>query len=305
VYINISSPFTQNISVLPNENVNLPFAYDTRYIPRVIATLLESAPDPSSLSVLVSDRCSATAYSVLARPGSGCPLSDSRPICQKRCGRGNFTLGLSSYAPQNLTLQVLVEDISLAIDTPKTVLLQKNSPVFLRFEYPANGVDSVSFDVKSDTHSITAIVSLQNESCPVYDLPDTVNYRACILLRLLMEQGKRQSFTTQATIRADQSADENIGVFVVLVLESAASCTTQKLVTITPRRTLPLDEYFAKVAIMLTWFLAPMALFFVLLLIERFRVHGFSLYEVKEEVLPIKDVEIVENDDEVMCPCER
>eukprot|EP00047_Mylnosiga_fluctuans_P007963 m.256361 g.256361 ORF g.256361 m.256361 type:complete len:837 (-) comp20124_c0_seq1:184-2694(-) len=267
-------PFRSNVTAGLHP-LELRFDFNSTLTPRVQTRLLGLATNKSSVAVLLSDACSASAYSlpsINARRGDCSSVVDSRPVCQNKCGYGNFSLDLTSYDTRNVSLVVELENIALAMDVPKTVSVWRWSPVILRFEFAANAVDSVTFEVRSATEELVATVSIQNESCPVFDLADNVDY-----------QGKRQTFTTQADIRADLKDSDTVGVFVVIVLWNVHDCDIEKTITITPRYNLPTSDYAAKVAIMVSWFLAPMAVFFLFLAIERYRLHGFSFYDLEPE----------------------
>ncbi len=108
-------------------------------------------------------------------------------------------------------------------------------------------------------------------------------------------QGKRQTITTQADIRADRSSDDNYGVYVVIVMEEDQGCGVEKTLTVTAVKNLPVDDYAVKVAFMLSWFMLPMLIFFLLLAIELCRRHGFLIYEVQS-----KPVDVVGDGEELV-----
>ncbi len=183
---NLTTPFNKTISMGRLDDVLLRFdvVNSSRLTPRVTTTLTDKK---HTLNVLVSDPCVSTAYTLPAFSAkkSGClNMRDSRPVCQNQCGRGRFALSLNTFAEQlNVSVAVELEDIALVLDEPKTVSVRSWSPAFLRFDFAPYDMDSVSFQVRSSSSAV-ATVSIQNESCPVFDMPDNVDFtvsRVCLL----------------------------------------------------------------------------------------------------------------------------
>ena len=176
-------PFNLSQQVAPKEDVTLNFLFNVSYTPRLTTTL---TPDGSGASVafLISDACTASAFSLpLSVNVDGClSYEGSRSICQQACSMpGQFSLSLSSFARHNVSIAVDLEDISLLVDVPKSVRVRSYAPIFLRYDYAESS--RIHFQVRSTSHSV-AIVSIQNQSCPVFDLPDNVAFQVMTLIGL-------------------------------------------------------------------------------------------------------------------------
>jgi hypothetical protein len=173
-------PFNYTAAVGPDSPVLLKFEFNGTFSPRLTTSLRADETLQTSVSVLVSDACVASAYSIPSldsRQDSCFSVQDSRSLCQNACPvQGKFSMALSSYTAQNVSILVDLEDISLIMGVPRTVTVRSWSPVYLRFDFDDFVMDSVEFQIRSDSSTV-AIVSVQNESCPVFDLPDNVAFQ--------------------------------------------------------------------------------------------------------------------------------
>eukprot|EP00048_Salpingoeca_helianthica_P024965 m.36737 g.36737 ORF g.36737 m.36737 type:complete len:848 (-) comp9713_c0_seq1:26-2569(-) len=282
-------PFHSTQRVGPNNDVTFRFTFNESYTPRFATSLVKGSLQTnrsSAVSYLVADACYANSLFLPAsRDEDECGSTQAeRSICQKACDfPGDFAIAVSSFAPQNITLNVTLEDINLLLAQPRKIKLRSWSPVFLRFDFGT--LQRVHFRLRSETQE-EVIVSIQNETCPLFDMPSSVQY-----------QGKHMTMSTQGDIYADLE-DGQHGVYVVVVFKPGQGCSLTKEITITAIETLPIDQYYIKVLIMMSWFLGPSLAFFTLFIIEKYRKHGFAMNEPElQEPSSPREVQVNEDHD--------
>ena len=171
-------PFLRNETVGPDSDVILKFSFNNSYTPR-ISTQLFNLHVPSSVGYSLSDACFATSFFLPPSQSSDsdkCSVIEaSRLLCQRRCPiSGMFSLALSSFSTQNVSLDISLENIAISLNQPRKVTVRPWAPVFLRYDFLNS--ENVQFSLRSAS-AATITVSIQNESCPVFDTPDNVAYQ--------------------------------------------------------------------------------------------------------------------------------
>ncbi|XP_066991155.2 SID1 transmembrane family member 1 [Anabrus simplex] len=118
-------------------------------------------------------------------------------------------VSISTASPHNLTVQltvVLVEDFIVSLSENRTVNITPTEPSYYAFEFPPEGPDTVLLRVDSPD-KLCMTVSIQNISCPVFDLERNVQF-----------EGYWQTVSTKGgiTLRRDVFPS---GFYVVFVLK--------------------------------------------------------------------------------------
>jgi hypothetical protein len=175
---------------------------------------------------------------------------------------------VSSFASENFTLEASLNDRKLHLDAPVTVQASSNAPVFYIFHFD-DAMEGVIFDIKSDgdNEQLQAVVSLQNSSCPIYDLPSDVSFSG------LHQTMRKQSYMSTTRHRLGRD------IYLVLVVRPDEHCRIPefKTFTIHARSAPPKSSYTWPLVFNFGIFLAlPFLAYWLFISIEWFRGFGFN-----------------------------
>ncbi|XP_070548996.1 SID1 transmembrane family member 1-like [Ptychodera flava] len=109
--------------------------------------------------------------------------------------------------------EVIIEDVACTFSTPQTVIASPSRPQYFDFEIPWD-VEAVHVRGFS-TDKICATISVQEATCPVFDL-----------LRNVKFIGKYQTFTTQSSIHVKRRDFQDFFI-VIVVHPSDTECLPQ------------------------------------------------------------------------------
>ncbi|XP_054277940.1 SID1 transmembrane family member 1-like [Macrosteles quadrilineatus] len=194
------------IYVFPvNKNVTLP--------PRVTVSSHLATPD-APLLVVVTQLKSILSWEVplvtQGPQGNFTYNQTSRTLCPNPSGEQSdvvVTISTRSSSPIQFVLWVnITKDFDLELSKNYTIAVSPSEPQFYRFKF-ADDVSSALLHVSSDDAPCMTL-SIQNNSCPVYDLEKTIQYR-----------GLWQTVVTKGGIFL-RKAEFPVGLFVVFVVHS-------------------------------------------------------------------------------------
>ncbi|EEB18039.1 conserved hypothetical protein [Pediculus humanus corporis] len=117
-------------------------------------------------------------------------------------------LTLSTFSLKKLQVELIVNlqyDFLIDLNESKTVNVTPSTPYFYLYEFQSEEVNSILLHVTSDDDTCM-IVSIQNVSCPIFDLEENVQYR-----------GHFQTITRQGGLTLTRDAFPN-GFYIVLIV---------------------------------------------------------------------------------------
>lgn len=196
----------------------------------------------------------------------------TRQICQDtRCSQTTpthtFSVTISSFISQNYTLVASLQDRTLKLHTPISVVATANAPVFLRYRF--DQADHVFFEVRSEGsgEDMPAVVSLQNGTCPIYDLPSDVSFT-----------GIHQTITRLGSVQLKR---HQLGrdIYFVLVVQPDRNCKVPqpKNFTVTAYPARAFTTYTTPiVATLLLFLVMPYVIYWLFISVEWLRGFGFN-----------------------------
>ena len=200
---------------------------------------------------------------------------------------------VSAFVNSSFSLQAELLDRALSVGDIVKVNVSANAPAFYRFDFGQE--DRVTIHARSskpDNNNLQAVVSLQNGSCPIYDLPSNVQFT-----------GIHQSIVHAGSFYLTRN---KLGksVYVVVVVRPSDQCglPEPKEFEISVQPALSYTKYgLAVVFIVSLFFILPFLLFWVVIRWEKLRGIGFNeLAPPKEWILAPADNNLpqVDTDDE-------
>ncbi|KAK6622147.1 hypothetical protein RUM44_001954 [Polyplax serrata] len=196
-------------------------------------------------------------------------------------GKSPVTLSLSTSSVMNVTAQLIVNlqtNFVITGNSNQTVYITPSSPFLFLYEFPEH-IKSVLLHVTSEDDTCL-IVSVQNVSCPVFDLEQNIQYR-----------GHFQTITRQGGLTLTKEGFPN-GFYIVLIVSGEDNyCYSQllnaqeersKRVTVSISETISSSEY--KVAVLFT--LLMMLIFCLIMFLVEYRYYKREKNAVPELVGP-------------------
>ena len=179
-----------------------------------------------------------------------------------------FSVTVSSFAAENYSLEATLLDRRLQLDKPTAVQASANAPVFFRFHFD-DDVENVIFTVESEgeNEDLPAVISLQNGSCPLYDLPSDVTF-----------SGKYQTMRKRGYMHLSR---ERLGtdIYFVVVVEPERNCRVAEYKNFTIHATAAPSTSTYTWPLLVNagvFLLLPFLAFWVFISIEWFRGFGFN-----------------------------
>eukprot|EP00052_Salpingoeca_macrocollata_P018810 m.154987 g.154987 ORF g.154987 m.154987 type:complete len:926 (+) comp20798_c0_seq2:560-3337(+) len=254
------------------------------WIPRLNTDISRVSPlvaeDNSSVSFVTTLPCATSSFDLpLFFLDGGCRYTSvARSICPvASCAyHDRFTLSVSSYTRSTFRARVRLVDVQLQLDQPSVQSISTSEPVFVRYFWneAADG-GAVNVAVRSAHDANVAVVSIQNASCPVFDLPTNFQY-----------QGLRQTFTDKADVYVERSSMTEQGFYIVfLVQPTQDQCQLEKTVTVAISAAMPTSQYARAVVIMLIPYLVMFAVTLCVMAYELARGRGISEPTFEEQTL--------------------
>lgn len=279
--------FTANGTVSAGNLTSFTFRYPQAELrtPRVQVELLDAHLQPlpphsggAHLDIAVSQPCGGFSWDLPLKPGDAdCVYTRaSREVCpQYDCLAASsneaavFSVQLASLSPsaRGFRLRATLEDLLMPVNSTRTLTISPSSPSFLEFHFGQHEAFTIKVHSAGVGEDMVALVSLQNSSCPVYDLPSNVRF-----------DGIYQSMTKQAVFHVTR---ETLGesAFVVLVPypSDASVCEHAKNFEVTLSPTPAISTYAWPMAFVLVFYLVlPFGMYLLFISIERLRGKGFS-----------------------------
>lgn len=143
-------------------------------------------------------------------------------MCPTRENVGRVAVGAVSYTDVEYEVSVELEDGVIEVGETIQATVSPWAPVFYVVESIDEDVE-IYITSSGAGANVMGIASVQNGSCPVYDLPTNVRYT-----------GRFQTMTEQATIQVTRSMFNGNQVYIVLVVtpELEENCYVSKDITL-------------------------------------------------------------------------
>ena len=127
------------------------------------------------LPTAVLDQDEETAVSYTASNRTLCPLNFYSDVIRRREHTVTVSISTASVVPVSFSVSLYVqEDYYLNMNTSYSISLTPSAPQFYYFQWPED-VDNAIISVTSPQH-YCMVISIQNATCPVYDLDRNVNF---------------------------------------------------------------------------------------------------------------------------------
>ncbi|EGD74709.1 Msid2 [Salpingoeca rosetta] len=155
-----------------------PHSPDNTIVPRI--TSWSTANRTGHVGFFLSQSCGFQQWS-LPLEAQGCKFPLVRRnicpdvSCMSNASDWEFSVTVTSLQQERFIYKAELFDTAVSVGTPRTITASPNLPAYLRLTFGDH--EQLRIDVRTDApHPLRSIISLQNSSCPLYDLDSNVRF---------------------------------------------------------------------------------------------------------------------------------